>query len=215
MMTKFDYFKCWIKYKVFHKQRKPKDVQEFWKKAENDSWKNYSQGIEKSIFLANLIERLPSLKDCKILELGCNVGRNLAYLESVGCKRLYGVELNKDAIEASKKIYPGLKAKIFNSTIEDFMQTHFEQYSLIFTMAVLEHIPQESEWIFASIAARSYYIVTIEDEKSISKICFPRNYKTIFERLGMQQIYETGCNEVHRSLTKNFKARIFQHEERK
>ncbi len=214
-MTKIDALKCWIKYKVFRKQRKPESVQEFWQKAENDSWLKYSVGQEKSIFLANLMEKIPLKKNNKILELGCNIGRNLSYLQTVGCTNLFGVELNKETVKQSKKFYPNLRAKIVNSTIEDFARNDFggefyNRYDLIFTMAVLEHIPKESEWIFQSMATHAKYIITIEDEKSINKICFPRNYKKIFEGLGMKQIYETHCNNVHPTLTKNFTARIFQ-----
>ena len=209
-MTKIDALKCWIKYKVFRKQRKPEGIQEFWQKAENDSWLKYSVGQEKSIFLANLMEKLPLRKNGKILELGCNIGRNLSYLQTIGCTNLFGVELNKEAVKQSKKFYPNLKAKITNSTIEDFARNGFGRYGLIFTMAVLEHIPKESEWIFQSMATHAKYIITIEDEKSINKICFPRNYKKIFENLGMKQIYKTHCNGVHPTLTKNFTARIFQ-----
>ena len=209
-MTKIDTLKCWIKYKVFRKQRKPEGIQDFWQKAENDSWLKYSVGQEKSIFLANLMEKLPLRKNGKILELGCNIGRNLSYLQTVGCTNLFGVELNQEAVKQSKKMYPNLRARIQNTTIENFFNECLEKYDLIFTMAVLEHIPKESEWIFAEMVRCGGYIITIEDEKSINKICFPRNYKKIFENLGMKQIYETHCNGVHPTLTKNFTARIFQ-----
>lgn len=209
-MTKIDSLKCWIKYALFRKARKRKDIQEFWQKAENDNWEKYTTGIEKSIFLANLTKKIPLRKDAKILELGCNIGRNLVCLQSIDYTNISGVELNKEAVKQSKKVYPKLKAKIINSTIEDFMSNNFGRYDLIFTIAVLEHIPKESEWIFQSMSTHAKYIITIEDEKSINKICFPRNYKTIFESFGMKQIYETTCDNIHPTLTKNFKARIFR-----
>ena len=76
-------------------------------------------------------------------------------------------------------------------------------------MAVLEHLPKESEWIFEKMVKHSKHIITIEDEKSINKICFPRNYKKIFEDLGMKQIYECDCQNVHPTLTEKFRARVF------
>lgn len=210
-MTKIDNLKCWIKYKLLHIARKRKDIREFWQRAENDNWKKYSEGKEKSIFLVSLIKMLSLHKGARILELGCNVGRNLSYLQSIGYINLFGVELNKKAVAVSEKLYLNLvKAKIANDTIEHYILYNTEHYDLIFTMAVLEHIPKESEWIFKYMVRHGDYIITIEDEKSINKICFPRNYKKIFESLGMRQIYETDCINVHPTLTKNFRARMFR-----
>jgi len=205
-MTKYNKLKCWIKYKVFHIKRTPEQTQEFWNKAEDDNWNKYKEGIEKSEFLGSLLHLIPLTFNDSILELGCNVGRNLNYLRTKGYKNLTGVELNKEAVKNSLKGF-----KIFDSSIEDFLKKSETKYGLIFTMAVLEHLPKKSEWVFAEMSKRAKYILTIEDEKSLNKICFPRNYKKIFESLGMKQIYECGCEGVHLTLTKGFKARVFQH----
>jgi len=205
-MTKYDQFKCWIKYRLFHKKRTLKQTQEFWNKAEGDNWNKYKEGIGKSKFFHNLIAFIPLSKHTRILELGCNVGRNLNYLRSKGFTNLTGIELNSEAVKNSLKGF-----KIFNSSIEDYLRNFENKYDLIFTMAALEHLPQESEWIFAEMVKRAKHIITIEDEHSLNKICFPRNYKKIFESLGMKQIYECDCEGVHPTLTKNFRARVFQH----
>jgi SAM-dependent methyltransferase len=209
-MKRFDKIKCWIKYKVFRVKRTSEQTQEFWNKAENDNWETYSTGIEKSEFLWNLLHIIPLTFNDRILELGCNIGRNLNHLQSKGYKTLVGVELNQEAIKARARIYPKLKATIYPYPIEMYFRLSTKNCELIFTMAVLEHLPEESEWVFAEMVKRTKYILTIEDEKSINKICFPRNYKKIFEDLGMEQIYECGCEGVHPTLTKNFRARIFK-----
>jgi len=122
-MTKYDQFKCWIKYRLFHKKRTLKQTQEFWNKAEGDNWNKYKEGIGKSKFFHNLIAFIPLSKHTRILELGCNVGRNLNYLRSKGFTNLTGIELNSEAVKNSLKGF-----KIFNSSIEDYLR-NFDFYN--------------------------------------------------------------------------------------
>ncbi len=208
---KFNQFKCWIKYKVLKLKRRPETTRKFWKEAKNDSWGTYLVGEEKSEFLLRLVKKLRLSFSAKILELGCNVGRNLNYLYRAGYRNAGGIELNEEAVKMSSKFFPRLRNKIALNTIEDYFLNRGEKetWDIIFTMAVLEHLPKESEWVFAEMVKCTKYIITIEDEKSINKVCFPRNYKKIFEDLGMREIYHIDCNNVHPSLTENFVARIF------
>jgi len=146
----------------------------FWKTAKDkdddrskNAPKNYIQGIERSIYLADLITKYLH-KESKILEIGCNVGRNLNCLHKKSFKNLSGVEINRDAIELMSKTYPSLHktAKIYVSSIEDWITNISEcNFDLIYTVAVLEHIHWDSEFIFnimKKISAK--YIITIEDE---------------------------------------------------
>ena len=56
-------------------------------------------------------------------------------------------------------------------------------------MAVLQHIPPENDEVFAHIARLGKYnLLTIEDESYSSSRHFPRNYKVVFEKLGLRQI---------------------------
>ncbi len=208
---KFNQFKCWIKYKVLKLKRRPEATRKFWEEAKNDSWRNYLVGQEKSEFLLRLIKKLRLGFSAKILELGCNIGRNLNYLSSAGYKNVGGMELNEEAVKMSSMFFPRLRNKIALTTIEDYFlyKKGSERFKLIFTMAVLEHLPKESEWVFAEMVKCAKYIITVEDERSINKVCFPRNYKKIFEDLGMREVYHIGCNNVHPSLTESFVARIF------
>jgi len=176
------------------------EIHDFWKDPyQKNSPKNYLKGEEKSKFLAGLID-IP--KDSKILEIGCNVGRNLNYLSKAGFTNLTGVEISKKAVELAKIYYPDLK--ILNSSIEDIIKD-LNEFDLVFVMAVLEHIHPDSEWIFPEVARISKMLITIEDERSMSHRHFPRNYKDIFEPK-LKQIKEINGIE---ELDKNFIARIF------
>ena len=55
---------------------------------------------------------------------------------------------------------------------------------------------------------RSQMLITIEDEKNVSERHFPRNYRKIFDGLGMKQVYEKHLSQ-NEGLNKKFYARVF------
>jgi len=167
----------------------------------------YLDGGEKSRQLVGFIHEKVK-PEHKILELGCNVGRNLKYLNIYGYNNLMGVEINKDAIALGWRSYPDLKANMICSSIESIIKSLGDNsFDTIFTMAVLEHIAKESEWIFPEmVRVADKYIVTIEDEWSDSIRHCPRDYKKIFEPLGMRQTKEDKWDYVGYSV----KARMFE-----
>jgi len=193
------------------------EIHEYWKNP-NDDMNNpegYADQKEsvKSAFLYKIIQQQNISKKSKIIELGCNVGRNLNYLSQRGYTNIYGIEISKNALEKMKEIYPemGSSIEVFHSAIEDKIKK-FEQdeFDVVFTMAVLEHIHTDSEWVFEEIVRiTKRYLITIEDEKCISWRHFPRNYRKIFEKLGLEEILEMKCDEVP-NLPKSFKARVFE-----
>ncbi|MBI2617117.1 methyltransferase domain-containing protein [Candidatus Gottesmanbacteria bacterium] len=196
----------------FSIQKSREDLVHYW---QNPSWKNqpefYIQGDNKSKFLLHIIKNYAS-KKASILELGCNVGRNLHYLQQAGFNNLSGVELNEKAIKMLRKTYPDLskKAKIYHSTIEEKTRLFQKnQFDVTFTMAVLEHIHPESYWIFDEIVRiTDKALITIENEKHVHWSSFPRNYKRIFEKLGMKQVEEYQCRDVE-GLGNTYFARVF------
>lgn len=90
-------------------------------------------------------------------------------------------------------------AKIYNSPVEDVIRNMPDnQYDCVFTMAVLEHIHWESEWIFPEIARiTAGFLVTIEEEeRHDSYLFFPRNFEDVFESLGAKQVEEVNCEAI-------------------
>jgi|GEM_PF-2464290 hypothetical protein len=90
-------------------------------------------------------------------------------------------------------------------------QIQIFNFDLVYTMAVLEHIHDESEFIFSHITRITRKIlITIEDEGGISWRHFPRNYKKIFENLGMKQIEEINFKKTRvPGIKKEFFGRVF------
>lgn len=192
------------------------ELHEYWKKPkDSDSFNNphrYLTRSDRSIFLVELFNKYFN-KDGIILEIGCNVGRNLNYLFENGYTNLSGIEINEKAVELLKETYPEMAsvANIYNNPVEEVIKELKEnQYDVVFTMAVLEHIHTDSEWIFQEmVRISSKYIVTIEDENGYSDRHFPRNYKEIFEPLGMKEIEVITCKDIP-GLGNDFFARVFK-----
>ena len=125
-----------------------------------------------------------------ILELGCNAGVSLAALWDTGYRNLMGVEINPEAIMLAGRRRPDIEVAMYAGSIEGFFSdNHVPVYDLIFAKAVLCHLHPDSEWVFECIAASAHHVLTIEDEVSYkSGRHFPRNYRKVFEGLGMKQI---------------------------
>ena len=149
----------------------------------------------RSEFLVGLFKKyIPS--SGRVLELGCNVGRNLWYLANAGYEDLHGIEINPKAILRGKAEGRD-QISYHRGTLLDRLIVQEGPHSLppfdvIFSMAVLMHIhPSEFARIVPLIAlkARSY-IITIESEveKKDKKRNTGRDYRAVFEPYGFTQV---------------------------
>jgi SAM-dependent methyltransferase len=146
----------------------------------------------------------------RILEIGCNAGRNLKHLYQAGFTDLEGIEISPTAVKTLRENHPELSGiHIHTGAVEDCIES-IPDYSFecVFTMAVLEHIHYKSDWIFSKISRLARFVVTIEDEISFGKRHFPRSYDKVFEKLGMRQVHFEKCSQW--GLPKSFVARVFQ-----
>ncbi|MFC4403913.1 class I SAM-dependent methyltransferase [Gracilibacillus xinjiangensis] len=190
------------------KKKSMEEVHNYW--VRKSAPESYLIHQERSEFLLEYLQKYVH-PNAQILELGCNVGRNLQTLYQNNYKKLTGIEISKQAVEKLQTTFPEL-AKTMNlihSPIEDWIKNvKTYHYDLVFTMAVLEHIHPDSEWVFEHIARISReYIITIEDENTTNWRLFPRNYQAIFEKYGFEQLEENDCNKA--DLDK-YRLRIFK-----
>jgi SAM-dependent methyltransferase len=195
-----------------HKSREA--LLEYWRNpsdAGNAPEQYATKGAARSAFLLSLMQPYTT-KDRRILELGCNVGRNLNALHDAGYGLLCGVEINEHAIAEMAQRYPGLvgAAHIINESIEEAIRPMRDgEFDVIYTMAVLEHLHSDSEWVFREmVRVAGSAVITIEDEASRTPRHFPRRYDAVFEPLGMRQVVARSCNEID-GLGPGFMARVF------
>jgi len=88
----------------------------------NQSFQQVDESYEKETgtTIQNVFEDFFSTipKNYSILELGCNIGKNIPILNKMGFKDITGVEINKKASDIVQTNNPD--AKIINSSIEEF-----------------------------------------------------------------------------------------------
>lgn len=174
------------------RQFKKEEAHDYWKYPDqHNNPEKYLMGLDRSAILFRYIKKYCKKED-KILEIGCNVGRNLNYLYNRGYKNLTGIEINSDALILMDEAYPLMlnNITIYNNAIEDiiniFDENHFD---VIYTMAVLEHICVESDWIFEKMAnITKKYLILYEDEFNTSLRHFPRDYRYEFMPFGFKEL---------------------------
>lgn len=124
-----------------------------------------------------------------ILELGSGTGRNLAGLKRNGFVDVAGIELNERAVALGLQHFPELAdVPVKIGAVESALKRH-AKVDCIFTQGLLQHLPPDLDWIFATIAKKANCLVmVIENEWPSGLRSWARDYKTIFEGLGWVQV---------------------------
>jgi pseudaminic acid biosynthesis-associated methylase len=84
---------------------------------------------------------LADIAPTRVLEVGCNLGWNLVYLDRLGIPELYGVEPQRDAVIRARQRHPHFTI-VHGTAFELPFRDEF--YDLVFTSGVLIHIAPES-----------------------------------------------------------------------
>ena len=202
--------------KTTHAARSRAALHDFWRNPDEENLPgSYLEGSVRSGLLVALVRKHLASEslDAKVLEIGCNVGRNLNQFWEEGFRNLSGVEINSNAIKLLKQRFPalGASANLYEGPVEEAIKTYRDgQFDVAYTMAVLEHIHHDSDWIFSEIArVTNNLLVTVEDESGVSWRHFPRRYDRVFEPLGLKEIESFECLDIE-GLGPGFFARVFR-----
>ena len=84
---------------------------------------------------------LEGVAPIRVLEVGCNVGWNLVYLERLGIPELYGIEPQPSAVERARHRRPAFNVLHGTAFELPFRDRYFD---LVFTSGVLIHIAPDS-----------------------------------------------------------------------
>lgn len=162
------------------------DMHSFWKSPTSDNAPDtYLGHEERSRYLVGLVAEAGIWKEAPILEIGCNIGRNLNALHNAGYTNLTGIDISKEALRKMEIYWPGIAKKIEGNAADVYPQ---EKFSLVFTMAVLEHIHPDDEKLFSMMAESADTIITIENEHKATWRQFARNYNDVFTKLGFTEV---------------------------
>lgn len=92
-------------------------------------------GVTRSEINRAFLEELP--KNASILEVGCNVGNQLALLQDQGYTNLTGIEIQPYALDIARARLPAVQFRHGSALALPFSDSSFE---LVFTSGVLIHI---------------------------------------------------------------------------
>jgi SAM-dependent methyltransferase len=205
------------------RRRSRKAILEFWKEPDPsnipETYLENEQTRPRSLFLLNMIRKYAD-RNAKILEIGCNVGRNLDYLFRAGFHNLAGIEVSEKAVQLLEHAYPEMahEAKIYIAPAEEVIRQFGDgEFDIVFTLSTLMYIHPDSEWVFPEmVRITKSHLITIENEVDTSWKCFARNYREVFEGFGVEQIEEVNWGRVDdlKSLPHyfNYFARVFRRE---
>ena len=198
------------------------DLHAYWKDPTRYGEKNNFNNEEDYFKCPERSEKLVELfkgyigEGSKILELGCNVGRNLHYLYQAGYHNLTGIDINSKALQLGKEHYPELADRFICGEIGEVLEMCYpEEFDVIFTMAVLEHIhPQQMRYLADKIGITAKdYVITCEDESAIFWRAFSYNYKKLFEYIGFKELesFQLPCtNTIDNSGNFTLTYRVFK-----
>lgn len=139
----------------------------------------------RSAALIEIVSAWP--KEARILEVGCNAGRNLAALFDAGWMNVAGVEINEHAVRTMRETFPQLAdVEVGIGPAEELLPAFDDgAFDLVFTMAVLQHIHPESIDVFDNIARIAKSLVAIEMTDTRTERTFPHDVVKLFESRGM------------------------------
>lgn len=131
------------------------DAKGFWQGYEIKQW--YKQYKPWANLLASLIR---DLKPKSVLEFGCNVGRNLAYMaEAAPDVRFTGIDVNPEAIRLGRE-HTGLDLR--HGDERTLLELDEAEYDLVFTVSVLDHISDIAAVCNSLIRCSAKYVYCLE-----------------------------------------------------
>lgn len=104
-----------------------------WKGMEEDMKKNF--GITNHDIYSLFLRQIS--RECKVLEVGCNRGHKLLLFQRMGFRSLYGVDINRYAVDLSKQYIKNadiIQASAFEIPFGD------SYFDLVFTNGLLSFI---------------------------------------------------------------------------
>lgn len=173
----------------------PADLHDFWRQPAPDGNvpSEYINQTHRSAALLKLVAGEVS-PGASILEVGCNVGRNLAALKNAGYS-VEGVEISPHAVKLLRETYPELSdSAVHVGPAEETIPA--KRFDLVFTMAVLEHIHPDSSVVFDKMAGATDCILAIEPTfHHSSHRQFPHDIPALFKARGFRLVSATKMSE--------------------
>jgi pseudaminic acid biosynthesis-associated methylase len=183
-------------------ERHPKKI---WSDGFGEQWTDRNQSTvdeidraSKKKFGVSRTERLKGFldkidRDIKILEVGANIGTQLKIFEKLGFERLYGIDVQRKAINEAHQNRPNLDIIEGDALDIPFRDDFFD---LVFTHGLLIHIPPgEIEIVMTEIdRCTSEWVYGIEYyAKEYTKVNY-RGHDDFLWKTDFPSLYEKHCD---------------------
>ena len=166
-----------------------------WREAKKDDVIGYKYYLELDDLARMLLREIVSRTKPTdhILDLGCNVGRELNHLWTEGYRHLTGVEIGVEPVRAMGEVFSetALGSRIFNKSMtEAVLEFEDGEFDLVYAHGSLVSLSAREQFVFDEMARISRkYIITVENEWSL--LLFPRDFGKVFTARGFRQIHHT------------------------
>jgi pseudaminic acid biosynthesis-associated methylase len=164
-------------------------------------------GKTKDELNKEIFSKLP--KDLKILEIGSNVGYQLASLQRFGFSNLFGIEIQRECVEESKKLWKNID--IIHSSGFDipFKDNYFD---LVFTNNVLIHISPDDINVVLSEMHRvsSKYIYGFEYFSEKYESIEYRGHKNLLWKADFENLFLEKFSNLKSIFSKKYKCLNFK-----
>jgi SAM-dependent methyltransferase len=160
-----------------------------------NSFVKLRQGIDD--FFINYFSKNISMEN-SVLDLGCNSGRHLNELHSIGYKNLSGVDVMKSALETFQTLFPQtyrdtkLKVDFFQRFLD---QAQDDSFDTIYTIGATIELVHPSYDIVKKMCrvAKINIILLIQPDRHN----YPRFYEYEFRRNGFELIFKKKVSDSH------------------
>ncbi len=131
-------------------------------------------------YATETIKRILEHNPRSILEFGCNNGKNLKYLSHYTKADVWGMDFSSNAVKKAQD--RGLNVVLGDE--KDLDNLEDKSIDVIFTVSVLDHIPDIYTIIknFERVARKAVYLS--ETNETCSDLYFPHDYKQLGYKIG-------------------------------
>jgi len=143
-------------------------------------------------------------RNLRILEVGCNLGIQLAVLQKTGFRNLFGIDLNPKVVEFSKSKTKHLNVICAEASDIPFKDNYFD---LVFTSGLLIHIsPKYIKRVISEIyrCSRKYIWGFEYYAKKYTEIIY-RGHKNVLWKADFAKLYLDNFKNLRKVKTKIFK----------
>jgi SAM-dependent methyltransferase len=160
----------------------------FWRESPTNLY--YRQFQPQALLLVHLLR---SIGATSVLELGCNVGRNLYWIKrSVPGIRVSGLDVNPDAVAAGRDFFEFSENELWVADDSSLAHVPTDAFDAVFTVSVLDHLPEVEDTLRQMLRIARLRVMLIElvlprfgriDDPRCIDCSYSHDYAAIFGRL--------------------------------